>query len=90
MFEMADYLKSMPTGVLIAIILLLSWVLHGYWNDRKRVKERNERALEANTRAIIQLQLQMEQLTNILIVVPKLKVDLDFAFEKIRDLEQRN
>lgn len=90
MFEMADYLKSMPQGVLIAIILLLAFVLNGYWKDRKKGLERHDKALEDNTKAILRLQIQLESITQVLTLVPKLKADIDFAHDKIRNLEQRN
>lgn len=89
MFEMAEYLKTIPAWGLIAIILVMAYILHGYWNDRKGELDRREEALKTNTEAIMKLQFQIEQLTDLLAIVPKMKVDIDWAFEKIRDLEER-
>jgi len=87
MFESVDYLKTMPVGVLIAIILGLGFILNGYWKDRKRGLDKRDKALEENTRAIIKLEIQIERLTDLLTIVPKLKADIDIAHEKIRDLQ---
>lgn len=87
MFEMIDFLKTIPIWALIVVILLMGYILNGYWDDRKRQLDKRDEALEANTLAIMKLQLQIEQLTNLLTIVPKLKADIDWAHDKIRDIE---
>ncbi len=95
---MIEYIKSLPSGTLVALVLGLILVLRvgidvlvfffkDYWNERKGQIEKREIALQANTSAIMKLQLQIEQLTDLLTIVPKLKADVDFAHEKIRDIQ---
>lgn len=90
MFEMAEYLKTIPAWALIAIIVLMAYVLNGYWDDRKRVLEKRDELLAANTQAIMKLELQIEQLVDLIKIVPKLEADMDYAFSKIRDLENQD
>ncbi len=95
---MLEYLKTLPTGSLIAIILAMAFVFKAlgeiiafffkdYWRERKGQLEKRDLALTANTQAIIKLEIQIEQLIDLLTIVPKLKVDIDSAHEKIRDLK---
>lgn len=95
---MLEYLKTLPTGSLIAIILAMAFVFKyigeaaafffkDYWQDRKGQAEKRETALAANTAAIIKLQIQIEQLTELLTIVPKLKADVDFAHQMIREIK---
>jgi hypothetical protein len=96
---MVEFLHSLQPGYLIAIILGLIIVIRGaidvsvfffqdYWNARKVQAEKRDRALQANTTAIMKLELRMEQLTDLLTIVPKLKADVDSAHEHIRDLKK--
>jgi hypothetical protein len=95
---MVEFLKSLPPGYLVAIILAFTFVFKAlgeaasfffkdYWQDRKGQAEKRDSALSANTTAIIKLQVQIEQLTALLTIVPKIKADVDNAHEKIREIQ---
>lgn len=95
---MAEYLKTLTPASLIAIILVMAFVFkyigevgafffRDYWQDRKGQVEKRESALMANTAAIMKLQIQIEQLTDLLTIVPKLKADIDWAHDKIREIK---
>lgn len=95
---MIEFLRTLPPVSLIAIIIALafvfklaggaiSWVFNEYWSNRKALSDKHDLALYNNTMAIVKLQVQLESLTEILKIVPKLKADLDVAHEKIRGLE---
>ncbi len=95
---MIEFLKTLQPSALVAIVLGLILFIRGcidilvfffkdYWNERKGQIEKRDISLQANTSAIMKLQLQIEQLTDLLTIVPKLKADVDFAHEKIRDIQ---
>ncbi len=95
---MTDFLRTLPSASLIAIIIALAfgfkligqalgWLISEAWSNRKVHMAKHDLALELNTSAIIKLQVQIEQLTELLTLVPKLKADVDYAHLKIRDLQ---
>jgi hypothetical protein len=97
---MLETLQKLPTTYLAGIIVLsivlikalsdtILWIFKEYWNESKENSERHSNALQANTMAIIKLQIQIEQLTELLTVVPKLREDVNYAHEKIREIQNR-
>ena len=95
---MIEILKTLPSPALIAIIIALAFMFKlvgqgiGFiftelWANRKAQVERHDLALSANTMAIVKLQVQIEQLNEFLVVIPKLREDINFAHLKIRDLQ---
>jgi len=98
MLELTDFLKIIPIWALIALVVFLVFIIQGfiaigsfffkdYWNNSKEKLEKHEKALLENTMAIVKLQVQLERLTDLLILVPKLKEDISFAHEKIREIQ---
>lgn len=94
---MVEYLKTLPSGTLIAIILAMAFVFKYvgevvafFFKDFWQKGKDKDSALQANTQAIIKLEVRIELLTELLAIVPKLKADVDRAHDKIRDIEQRN
>ncbi len=95
---MLETLQKLPTMYLAGIIVIslalikalsdgLLWVFKEYWANNKEDAQRHSNALQANTMAIIKLQVQIEQLTELLTIVPKLKADVDWAHLKLRELQ---
>jgi hypothetical protein len=95
---MLELLKGLPPAYLSIIIVCLSFVIKmlldafmfffkDYWRSRKEQLEKRDQALSDNTTAIMKLQFQIEQLSQLLTIVPKIKADVDFAHEKIRTIQ---
>lgn len=94
---MVELIKDMPASVQVALlvgcIMLLTALLKGAWwaftewYQESKVREQtlNKSILE-NTLAITRLQVEMEKLNELLMVIPKLKSDIDSAHEKLRDI----
>lgn len=83
---MEELIKSLPASVQVLIIMVLGWFFKEYWEDRKDKKKTQDEALNKNTLAIVELQVQIKNLAEVLSILPKFKQDLDYAHEKIRDL----
>ena len=101
MIELTELLKVIPTWMLISIIVVLAfmaqtlievivWFFKDFWHNRKGQIEKHEKALLENTMAIVKLQVQLERLTDLLVIVPKLKDDISYAHQKIRELENNS
>lgn len=98
MLELTELLKLIPTWMLIAIVVVLafmfqtlieimSWFFKDFWHNRKGQIEKHEKALLENTMAIVKLQVKIENLTDALILIPKMKADIDWAHEKLRSIQ---
>ena len=85
---MEQTVASLPPSVQVLIILVLGWVAWQWFEDRKYKARRNDEALNKNTLAIVELQLQIKNLSNLLEIIPKLKSDIDAAHDKLRDYGQ--
>ena len=64
------------------------WFFKDWWTDRKEIKQRQSQALLENTMAIVELRIQVKQLNDFLMIIPKLKADVDLAHDKIRSMSK--
>lgn len=81
---MDQTLSSLPDSVKILIILVLGWLAKQWFEDRKYKERANDEALNKNTLAVVELQVQIKNLSSLLEIIPRLKTDIDSAHEKLR------
>lgn len=98
---MVELIKDLPASVVIAmlcgVLMLLMAIGKGLWwgfnewyqNTKVREQTLNKSIIE-NTLAITRLQVEMEKLNELLISIPKLKLDIDLAHQKLRDIQRNN
>lgn len=96
---MVELLKDLPASVVIALSAALltllyailkaaAWFFQEWWHDRKEIKKSQTDAILANTLALVKLETQVEQLTKLLQIIPKLERDISSAHVKIREIGQ--
>lgn len=85
---MEQTIAQLPDSVKVLIIFALGWFFTQWWNDKRQHSKDQDEALNKNTMALIELQIQIKNLTEIISILPRLRADLDVAHSKIRALEK--
>ena len=83
-------ISNLPASVQVFLIMIGLWIFNQYWQDRKDKGKSQEDALSKNTLALIELQIQVKNLTEVLSILPKMRADIDAAHEKLRDGQAKN
>ena len=87
---MEETVKALPQSLQVFMIMAALWFFQQWWSDKRERNKTQDEALNKCTLAIVELQTQIKNLTEVLYIIPKLKEDIDAAHEKIRDGQAKN
>jgi len=98
---MIELIKDLPYSVQLFIFIgcfyvlfimfkAFGWIFREWWMSKKEKEIKLDKAITENTVAIIKLQTQIERLSDLLHLIPKMQADIHHAHKKIRDLTETN
>lgn len=85
---MNETIQALPDSVKILLIIVLGYMVKEWWEGQKYKSRTQDEALNNCTNAIIRLEVQMKNLNDTLLLLPKMSSDISAAHDKIRTLQK--
>lgn len=87
--DLTSTISTLPSGVQVLLICGLFWLLNKLWDQKMAKGKDQDSQLSQLTIAMVELKVEVKNMSQILSLLPKLVQDSNAAHDKIRSLENR-